>query len=77
MNHEGENVTYRIEIANNGTSLGRIDNITLANGEKWEEPVSFKATVLGDNQSVQFQLFRDANVTAYRSLHLWLDVLEH
>ena len=76
VNHEGENVTYRIEIAMNGTSLGRVDNFILANEGKWEEPVSFNATVVGDNQSVQFLLFRDANATAYRSLHLWLDVLE-
>ena len=77
VNHEGENVTYRLEIDMNGQSVGKIGNITLANEGKWEKPVSFLAAVTGANQSVEFHLFRDANATAYRSLHLWLDVREN
>lgn len=77
VNHEGENVTYRIEIDVDGRPAGQINHITLANEGKWEEPVSFNATAIGDNRSVQFLLFRDSNATAYRDLHLWIDVLEH
>ncbi len=77
VNHEGDNVTYRIEIDMNGQPIGQIDNIALADEGKWEQPVSFNATVVGANQSVEFLLFRDSNATAYRNLHLWLDVTEN
>jgi uncharacterized membrane protein len=77
VNHEGESVTYRLEIDMNGQPVGQVGNITLAKEGKWEEPVSFNATIVGDNQSVQFLLFRDANATAYRNLQLWIDVMAH
>ena len=76
VNHEAANATYRIDINIDGQNSTQIAPFTLAAEAKWEQPVSFNATKLGDNQSVQFQLYKTGNATVYRSLHLWLDVQE-
>ncbi len=77
INHEMQTVNYHIDVDIDGQNVVRIGNLTLQQEQKWEQLVSFNATKAGDNQSVQFQLFRDDNQTApYRTLQLWLDVKE-
>lgn len=76
INHEGETVNYTIGLAIDGQDLEIVGPVSLNPEAKWEQQVSFNATKLGDNQTVQFQLYRGDNVTAYRSLHLFLNVKE-
>jgi uncharacterized membrane protein len=46
----------------------------LANGQKWEQQVSFMLTKVGVNQKVEFLLYKDEGTNAYLSLNLRIDV---
>lgn len=73
-NHEYQltNYTIRLEF-NNATILER--EATLDHNETWERPVSYVLDNLGNDQKLQFLLYREGNFTApYRDLHLWVDV---
>lgn len=73
-NHEYETASYRVEIAIDGLKNKEIGLIVLANGEKWQEEVSFTPTTAGDNQKVEFLIYRSGQVEPYQSLRLWIDV---
>ena len=48
---------------------------TLDHNETWEMPVSYVLDDPGDDQKLEFLLYRDGNFTApYRDLHLWVNV---
>ncbi len=74
VNHEYQSTSYRVEIAIDGLENKEIGSIVLANGEKWQEEVSFTPTTAGDNQKVEFLLYKSGQVEPYQSLRLWIDV---
>ncbi|MBC7100998.1 DUF1616 domain-containing protein [Methanothermobacter tenebrarum] len=74
VNHEYQTTDYRI-IVKMGEEV--IDNttITLKNGEKWEKRFKFTPKEAGDNQKLQFLLYRlPDEERVYRSLHLFVNV---
>jgi Predicted membrane protein len=76
INHEYQTTNYRI-IVKIGENI--IDNITitLKNGEKWEKRFKFTPTEVGDNQKLQFLLYRlPDEKRVYRSLNLSINVKE-
>lgn len=73
VNHEYENITYRLEVNFNG-SLIYEEQIFLIENEKWELPFTFKATEKGENQKLEFLLYKYQQLEAYRTLHLWIIV---
>lgn len=84
VNQEQEPVTYAVEIRiagepvdilHNGRSLPRLEELILEHDQKWEQPVGFVPLHIGDNQKVEFLLFRNGQSEVYQSLHLWIDVL--
>jgi uncharacterized membrane protein len=83
-NQERELVAYTVEIRisgepvnilHNGRSLPRLEGLVLEHGQKWEQPVGFAPTHIGDDQKVEFLLYREGQPEIYQSLHLWVDVL--
>jgi uncharacterized membrane protein len=66
--------TYKLEILINGEQVNEIDSIVLNQGEKWEQPVTFTPVKTGENQEVQFELFKQGD-TVFQELHLWIDVI--
>ena len=74
VNHESETLNYRIETVVDGTIYNEVRPLTLNNDEKWEDIVTFSANKPGNNQKVEFLLFKDNQNEVYRSLHLWVDV---
>ena len=74
VNHESETLNYRIETVVDGTIYNEVRPLTLDNDEKWEDIVTFSADKSGNNQRVEFLLFKDNQTEVYRSLHLWVDV---
>jgi uncharacterized membrane protein len=74
VNEEGAAATYKIEILIDGQQVNEIDSIILKQGEQWEQPVTFTPSIIGDNQEVQFELFRNDS-SSFQELHLWIDVL--
>lgn len=51
------------------------ENMTLQHNQTWEEPVSYVLNKTGDEQKLEFLLFKEGNFTGpYRDLHLWVNV---
>ena len=78
VNHEYASITYLLEVKLNETVIGGAE-ICLEHGVTWEQPFFFEATEKGEDQKVEFLLYRDHNESdetgeAYRSLYLWVDV---
>jgi uncharacterized membrane protein len=76
VNHEYQPAAYRVEITINGTSSEEINVGTLAHEQKWERAVSFVAPSAGDNQTVEFWLYKDNQLEPYLEdpLRLYIDV---
>lgn len=77
VNHEHEAVNYRLEVMIDGFKNNEVEGFVLEHEEKWESEVSFTPEVVGDNQKVEFFLFRDSEAQPFSgSLHLWIDVTQ-
>ena len=77
INEEREAVSYEVEIRIDGIRNNEVKGITLEPGEKWENEVGFTPRVGGENQKVEFLLYKKGEVTPYlEPLHLWIDVRE-
>jgi len=76
-NHEYETVSYRIEVRINGTRNNEVKPIVLEHNEKWEEIVSFSLSEPGEDQKVEFFLYKNGEVEpCFKPLHLWVDVTQ-
>lgn len=77
VNHEGEVVSYRVEVRIGGVRNNEVGPVVLANEQKWEEIVSFTLDKAGDSQKVEFLLYKNEETEPYlEPLHLWVDVTE-
>jgi len=74
VNHEGEEASYQVQAKMAGRLVVSLDSLQLANNEKWERPTILTATQPGNNQKVEFVLYKGDSSVPYRTLHLWLDV---
>ncbi len=71
VNHEYENVNYRLEVTFNGSLIHK-EQVFLIENEKWERPFTFKATKKGTNKKLEFLLYKNQQRETYRILHLWI-----
>lgn len=76
INHEQVEVSYRIEVNIDGVKNNEVGPVVLAHEQKWESEISFVPEVTGENQKVEFLLYKEGQTGAYRKLHLWVDVTE-
>ncbi len=74
INREHETVTYRVEVAIGGVKNNEVGPVALDHDGEWEEIVSFTPGRAGDNQKVEFLLYKQGQNEVYRRLHLWVDV---
>ena len=74
VNREHARMNYHIEIYIDSSINNEIGPITLDNQEKWEEVNTFTPNQTGDNQKVEFFLFKDQESDPYLSLILWVNV---
>ncbi len=83
VNHEYEQVDYTVEVKIDGEKatvwmegdeLDQIGPVELPDEGNVYEVVAFAPTRVGDNQKVEFILFKDG--VDYLALHLWIDVKE-
>ena len=76
-NREQATVSYRVKIRVGGVEKNEVGPIVLDDGQKWEEVVGFTLDRVGDNQKVEFLLYKDGESETYlKSLRLWIDVKE-
>ena len=76
VNHEHQPVTYTAKVLIGEEENNSLGPITLEHEEKWQEKIGFTPTQAGKNIKVQFLLYRDNQSEPYRSLHLWLEIME-
>jgi len=74
INREHETVTYRVEVAIDGVKNNEMGSVALDHDGEWEEIVGFTPGRAGDNQKVEFLLYKQGQNEAYQKLHLWIDV---
>jgi len=74
VNQEGQDTTYQVGVKIDGEIIDSIDNLSLADDERWEERVAIVPSHAGDDQKVEFLLYKEGASEPYRSLHLLLDV---
>ena len=74
VNRENEPVTYRVEVVIDGIKNKEMGLVMLEHGEEWKEVVGFTTNRVGDNQKVEFLLYRQGQSEVYQWLHLWVDV---
>jgi len=75
-NHEGREITYYIEVMIDGVKNGEVGPLILADEEKWEQEVSFAPQLPGDDQKVEFLLYKDGETEPHETLHIFVDVEE-
>jgi uncharacterized membrane protein len=74
VNHEKEMTDYTIRITIDGEKVREVGPITLADEEKWEQVVSFTPTKVGENQLVEFRLYKGSNPNVYHAPRFWISV---
>lgn len=74
VNHEYATVKYIIQIKMGNAVKSTTQPIALVNEQKYEAPVIFSVDKPGQNQEVEFLLFREGDAAPYRSLRLWVNV---
>lgn len=76
INRERQVVTYQVEVLIDGVKNNEVGPVMLEYNGKWEEVVDFTPDRSGDNQKVEFLLYRLGQNEVYRGLHLWADVIQ-
>jgi len=85
INHEYETTAYvvRVMIDEEPVSIyfdkaemGEIGPIELTHDGKWEREIGFMPHHIGDNQKVEFMLYKGADLCVEASTHLWINVKE-
>jgi uncharacterized membrane protein len=77
VNHEGQELSYRAEVIIGGKKIAEVGLVMLADEQKWEGEVGFVPEVAGQNQEVQFLLYKGTEVEpCLEPLQLWVDVRE-
>jgi uncharacterized membrane protein len=74
VNHEYENVTYRVVVTLDNETVGVLEDIRLKHEEVWQHNYTFTPDKAGDRLKLEFLLYRDGVDGPYRSLHLWVTV---
>jgi len=74
INREREAATYWVEVTIGGVKNNGVGMVTLEDGERWEGVVDFVPDKVGDNQKVEFLLYKQGWGGVYQRLRLWVDV---
>jgi len=84
VNHEQEEASYKVEVWINGEQaelrVGGEDRdeigVDLEHEGKWEKEVGFVPQTAGENQTVEFVLYKDGELYFEEPLYLWINVEE-
>ena len=77
VNQERETVSYRVEVRIAGEKNNEVGPIVLEHGERWEGELSFVPQVPGENQKVEFLLYKDGeSEPRFEPIYLWATVTE-
>ena len=74
VNREKQPATYSFEVLVDNTTIYSKEGINLQNDEKWEREVPVKPPAIGENQKVEFYLYKNNGAEPYLKLHLFVNV---
>jgi uncharacterized membrane protein len=74
INHEHQDDDYNIEVKLDGENVQGIGPISLAHEEEWQEKLTLVPAKAGEDQKVEFLLYKGEGSEPYLILWLWLDV---
>lgn len=58
----------------NGAENAGIAPVVLEHDDRWEREVSFMLERGGEDQKVEFLLYKQGQTEVYQSLHLWVNI---
>jgi uncharacterized membrane protein len=78
VNHESKPTNTIIKISNDGTVIQEIDTNVLQPEEKWEGKATSTLSGTGQNQKMDYYLYKDGDQEPYfkKPLYLYIDVIE-
>lgn len=77
INREHERVSYHVEVVIDNVKNNEVGPIELEHDEKWEGIIVFTPSEPGEDQKVEFLLYKNGGAEpSVESLHLWIDVME-
>ena len=74
INREKQPATYSFNVLADNTTIYSKGGINLQNDGKWEGEVPVKPSAAGENQKVEFNLYKDNVPGPYLKLHLFVNV---
>lgn len=75
ISNEAQETSYRVQVRVDGRQLYEFSGIVLNPHEKWQKEAKIVLQEAGENQKVEFLLFRDTDVT-YETRYIWVSVIE-
>jgi len=75
-NHEYQDMSYFVETKLSGTLTETLGPLRLEHDQKWQHDIEISPVKAGENQKVEFLLFREGEKSPYHSLRLWVDIRE-
>ncbi len=75
INHEQGETTYRVEVRAFSEVIGQLGGITLTDEQAYEEDLIFAPSLAGEDQKVEFLLFKGGSAEPYLTLHLYINVV--
>ncbi|MDD4322994.1 MAG: DUF1616 domain-containing protein [Dehalococcoidales bacterium] len=76
VNREYTTAAYNVDVLIQGQKTAILGPIELKHEEKHESRVTFTPQNAGENQKVEFILYKDGSSEVYLDLHIWIDVTE-
>jgi len=77
INQERETASYQVEVRIGGEKNNEVGPIVLEHGQRWEREISFVPQVPGENQKVEFLLYKNGEAEpCFQPIHLWVNVTE-
>lgn len=76
INHEAQETVYRVEVLVAGEKAAELGPLTLADEQKWEGETAFVSNATGQDQKVDFLLYKGDEAEPSLELHLWVNVTE-
>ena len=76
INREHEVASYQMMVTIDGVKSNQMAPLELAHNEKWEGIVGFTPDRAGDNQKVEFLLYKNGGGEPYLTLYLQINVNE-
>jgi uncharacterized membrane protein len=73
VNHENTDANYTLVVSLDNASVAT-RSLSLANNQKWENPISFAPTHSGMRQKLEFDLYKGSDPNVYRSVYLYVTV---